>query len=123
MKKSTKVTLFAAAVAGAAMAGARLARLVRLQNEELNDLINQEPGYRPAPQAPEEEPAPQAPEAEDASRLRRRCKRNPTRRKRCKTNWKKPTSWRTTTKTSRCKLPGSPAKNNPLWGLFFCLKF
>ena len=66
MKKSTKVTLFAAAVAGAARAGARLARLVRPQNEELNDLINQEPGYRPAPQAPEEEPAPQAPEAEDA---------------------------------------------------------
>ena len=30
------------------------------------ELINQEPGYRPAPQAPEEEPAPQAPEAEDA---------------------------------------------------------
>ena len=41
MKKGTKVTLFAAAVTGAALAGARLARLIRLQNEELNDLINQ----------------------------------------------------------------------------------
>ena len=61
MKKGTKVTLFAAAVTGAALAGARLARLIRLQNEELNDLINQEPGYRPEPQAPAEEPAPQSP--------------------------------------------------------------
>lgn len=56
MKKGTKVTLFAAAVTGAALAGARLARLVRLQNEELNDMMNQEPGYTPPKQAVPEQP-------------------------------------------------------------------
>lgn len=62
MKKGTKVTLFAAAVTGAALAGARLARLVRLQNEELNDMMNREPGYTPAPK----QAAPEQPAAEQA---------------------------------------------------------
>ncbi len=50
MKKGTKFALFAAAAAGIAVVGSKLAQMVRLQNEELNDMINQ----APAP-APEEE--------------------------------------------------------------------
>ena len=37
MKKRTKVALFAAAAAGVAVAGAKLAQAVQQKNEELND--------------------------------------------------------------------------------------
>ena len=50
MKKRTKVALFAAAAAGVAVAGAKLAQAVQQKNEELNDLI-----ANPVPPAEEED--------------------------------------------------------------------
>lgn len=47
MKKGTKFALFAAAAAGIAVVGSKLAQMVRLQNEELNDMNNQTPAPQP----------------------------------------------------------------------------
>ena len=51
MKKGTKFALFAAAAAGIALVGSKLARLVSQQNQELNDMIHQDPAVQPAHQA------------------------------------------------------------------------
>ena len=50
MKKRPKVALVAAAAAGVAVAGAKLAQAVQQKNEELNDLI-----ANPVPPAEEED--------------------------------------------------------------------
>ena len=56
MKKKTKVALFAAASAGLALAGAKLWQMIRCQNDELNEMIRQEPGHSVPPM---EEPDPE----------------------------------------------------------------
>lgn len=49
MKKKAKFALFAAASAGLALAGAKLLRMVRSRNDELNEMIRQEPGHSAPP--------------------------------------------------------------------------
>ena len=49
MKKKTKFALFAAASAGLALAGAKLWQMIRFQNDELNEMIRQEPGHSAPP--------------------------------------------------------------------------
>ena len=56
MKKKTKFALFAAASAGLALAGAKLWQMIRCQNDELNEMIRQEPGHSVPPM---EEPDPE----------------------------------------------------------------
>ena len=56
MKKKTKFALFAAASAGLALAGAKLWQMIRYQNDELNEMIRQEPGQSVPPM---EEPDPE----------------------------------------------------------------
>ena len=56
MKKRTKFALFAAASAGLALAGAKIWQMIRWQNEELNEMIGQEPGHS-APPMNEPDPA------------------------------------------------------------------
>ena len=56
MKKKTKFALFAAASAGLALAGAKLWQMIRYQNDELNEMIRQEPGHSVPPM---EEPDPE----------------------------------------------------------------
>ena len=56
MKKKTKFALFAAASAGLALAGAKLWQMIRYQNDELNEMIRQEPGHSAPPM---EEPDPE----------------------------------------------------------------
>ena len=56
MKKKTKFALFAAASAGLALAGAKLWQMIRFQNDELNEMIRQEPGHSAPPM---EEPDPE----------------------------------------------------------------
>ena len=56
MKKKTKFALFAAASAGLALAGAKLWQMIRCQNDELNEMIRQEPGHS-APPMEEPDPA------------------------------------------------------------------
>ena len=68
MKKRTKVALFAAAAAGVAVAGAKLAQAVQQKNEELNDLI-----ANPVP--PARKPRPQNPLPLPKKRLRRKRKK------------------------------------------------
>ena len=76
MKKRTKVALFAAAAAGVAVAGAKLAQAVQQKNEELNDLI-----ANPVPPAEEEDtsdyvmPGEEAEATEPAAPVKKRLRR------------------------------------------------
>ena len=68
MKKRTKVALFAAAAAGVAVAGAKLAQAVQQKNEELNDLI-----ANPVPPAEEEDTSDYVMPGEEAEATGTRC--------------------------------------------------